>query len=1013
MPVLPFWLAVPALAFMLIIPGFVTLQLILGAGKTQLPVKASGLKRAEQVFWSLTLSLSLAGWVSLTLAELGFFSIWLVLGLVVGWSAIGFGWLWRGGYRQAWWRERLTLPDRRKIGLDGWLLVALLTGATGLLYFAPHETLAGSQDSGVYYATGANIARTGKLINYDPLLQGVWQVSQDPAIGPKVIPLVLQGPAKQENRALFARHLRLPGFFVPDNEDGLAAGQTVPQGFHLYPSFLALGYGLFGVRGESLVTPLFGIMAIFAVYLACTRLFPARRQRWIAPVATLLLLLNSIQVWFSRESLWEMLGEFLVFTAIYAFCLIKQTAPDANETEVTSQPASLAILGGLGVGLAFGLICLAHSQFPFLVWVLAPYLIWIRLTRRWGAAHWWLLITFGLLFFQTVLHIRIFSLAYWEYIFHNVIIDIRSRLSVLIPVGASLLFGLIALDARPDLVLKAEKWLTNKRSWIGLALAALSLLYSFYTYFILVLTVSVDQHSHYPTRYWSLSSYIGAPTTEGSERNLLRLGWYFSPVGMLLVFFGLAWLLWRRLDSKIGFMLAVMGGITLIFLDTNYTQESYIYSLRRYLVVTVPVFSIFMAVVLFETIPEIGSWLSSVWSKRRRIAYARPAGSAGNSMAFAVMPVEVEPAVTRGPAIQENRLTNTGKAPRWSSFLGAALTLALVVFMVWTGKTVYGLSEYGATAEQPGLIAQFDELAARFGPKDMLLFAGDRDPDGKIATPLTYIYGHPGFVLTDAVKNDEVADLISHWEGQGYHVKAMLGPNGGRFAPTGYELKFESAVTIRLHQFEQLSIQKPYGVQLNTLSYAIYDLTKVGKQASFTASAGQGQPESPAGWNLVAGQNDYAALVGGFYEAEKDPDGTGFRWTNQSGIVRVPCMVPEGTAGQLSLTLSAGKRPANKGPVKVAVYLSNYRYADETGKRVELGTVELTSDPQTFSLDIPANQPYLSCSHPENGNTVNSLIVWLSNDQPTTFVPAQSGDGNPDARQLSFKVYQLILHSGK
>ena len=956
------------------------------------------------------LSVFLNGWIGLTLAEIGIFSIGLVLTILLVWSGLVFGWLWRHDYKQAWWRGQFKRPTFRQMKLESWVMLVLIVGASVLFYLAPHETMAGSQDSGVYYATGANIVRSGGLLNHDPLLQGVWDTSQDPAVGSKIIPQVLQGPAKQENRALFSRHLRLPGFFVPNNEDGLAAGQVVAQGFHLFPTYLAFGYALFGVRGESLVTPLFGILAIFAVYLTALRLFPTRKQRWIAPVATLLLMLNGIQVWFARESLWETLGEFLTFTAIYSFCLIGKQVSQTEPAEETTEP-NLSILGGFGVGAAMGLICLAHAQFPFLVWVLPPYFLWMRLTRRWGAAQWWMLISFGLLFCQAVLHIRLFSLAYWEYTFHNVIIEGRYRLNWYIPGGTVLLFALIFIDAQPQRVLAVERWIVRHwKIWAG-GLALISLAYTIYSYFILVYNVSVDQHSHYPDRHWSLSSYIGAPTTEGPERNLLRLGWYFSPVGMVLVFIGLAWLLWKRLNGKTAFLLAIMAGITLLFLDTNYTQENYIYSLRRYAVVTVPAFSIFMAYALFEAFPDWAAGLNRLVGSRRRVKYARAqAAGAGGGVAFAVLPVETAPV----PITTDTPTVDIGKPKtNWGFWLGVGLTIVLVGFMAWTGKTIYTLSEYGAGDGQPGLIAQFDALANQFGPKDVLLFAGDRDPDGKIATPLTYIYGHPAFVLTDAVKNDEVAALIAHWESQGYDVKAMLGPNGGRFAPTGYALNFQNSVTLQFRQFEELDTQKPYNIQLNSLSYAIYDVQKVGQNASFALSAGQGEPNNATGWNLSIGQNDYAALVDGFYQTEKDPDNTAFRWTAQSGVLRVPCMAPDGASGKLSVTLSAGQRPANLGPVTVSVYLSNYRYADENGKRVKLGAVQLTNTPQTFTLDIPAGDPLISCARSDGTPALNSLVLWLSNEQPNTFVPSQSDPGSPDGRQLSFKVYNLKLASGQ
>ena len=157
-------------------------------------------------------------------------------------------------------------------------------------------------------------------------------------------------------------------------------------------------------------------------------------------------------------------------------------------------------------------------------------------------------------------------------------------------------------------------------------------------------------------------------------------------------------------------------------------------------------------------------------------------------------------------------------------------------------------------------------------------------------------------MLPDALKNDETAAVLDRWVAQGYHLKALLGPNGGRFYPPGYNLKFQSDVTITLRQLEDLTIQKPYNVQLNSLSYAIYDLEKVNtnQAGSFARSAGTGQPDTPAGWSLKTGQNDYASLVQGFYETEKDADGTPYRWTEIYRRIADSLHVPEGAGGKLA-----------------------------------------------------------------------------------------------------------------
>lgn len=1014
---LPIWLALPALAFILIVPGFLTYNLVLSFGKpkaSSLILHPSSLSVGEQVFWTVALGVMLAGWVALGLAELGIYSIGLALVILAGWSLAAGGWLWRRGYQGEWWRKQFALPKWSRERLDGWILAALILGTTVLFYLAPHQTILGAQDSGVYYSTGASIARTGAIIIQDPLLKTIGAAAQEDQIGPKVIPQVLQGVAKQENRFLFARNLRLPGFFVRDNDEGLQTGEVVPQFFHLYPAFMAVGYSLFGPQGALGVTPLFGVLGVFAVYLTARRLFPGRKQRWIAPFAGLFLALNGIQVWFARQSLWEMLGEFLLFTGIYAFFLILRPQPagveESDDFKVEPDP-SLRILGGFGTGLAFGLICLAHAQFPVLIWPLVPYLLWMRLTRRWNAAHWWIVIVGGLLLLHSIIHIRIFSLAYFEGIYHHKIIDYLAILHFIIPPAAAGFFLLVVLDAMPQRMLALEVWVLKRWRFAAWGLAGLTLLYLLYNYFIRVYDISTDGQGNYPAKFWSLSSYIGAPTTEGPERTLVRLGWYFSPLGMVIVFAGLTWLIAKKLNGRTGFFLALLAGLTLVFLDTNYTQEHYIYSLRRYVVVTVPAFSIALAYALFEVLPDLASWLGQlrIWNVfDRRMAYAQTAGGSGNNIAFAIVQA-AEPQVVIPVANGEVVTAISGRGRRWGLWTGWLVAGVLVVFLAWTGRTIFALSEYGAGDGQPGLVAEMDQLASRFGPKDVLLFVGDRDTDGKIADPLTYAYGLPSFVVTYSIKNDELAALIQRWEAQGYHIKALLGPNGGRFSPPGYSLKFQSEVDIKLRQLEDLTTQKPYNVQMNDLRYAIYDVQKAGANANFAASAGTGRTDTSGGWNLKIGQNDYASMIEGFYEVEKDKgdNPASYRWVGFSGIVRAPCL-REGAAGRLSVTLAGGMRPSTLPAPPVRISIGNYRFNEDLNKRLVVGTVVLKPGIETYTFDLPANAAPLSCAKSETGGPTNSLIVWMEGAPGSVFVPANYGNSF-DSRQLNFKVYGLNL----
>jgi hypothetical protein len=297
------------------------------------------------------------------------------------------------------------------------------------------------------------------------------------------------------------------------------------------------------------------------------------------------------------------------------------------------------------------------------------------------------------------------------------------------------------------------------------------------------------------------------------------------------------------------------------------------------------------------------------------------------------------------------------------------------------------------------------QLAGKFGPKDILIFVGERDQDAKLSTPLTYAFGIPSFNLTYAVKNDELGDLLRQWEKQGYHLKALLGPNGGRFAPTGFTITPTGETNIVFRQLQQLVTQKPNNAQTNVLTYGIYDV--VDGTAS-TPGYGTGKVDSKEGWTLQMGQSDWPALVNGFYSAERDPDGTLYRWTETDGVLRLPCIAPDSGAARLTLTMSSGStRPAALPLLSVKVFMSYNPYEEPTfndPKRLtELATLTLKPGMQDYTVDLPAGQDKLTC-----GGRSSSLILTLAVDASRSWVPQEQGLGD-DTRRLSIKLTRVNL----
>ena len=109
------------------------------------------------------------------------------------------------------------------------------------------------------------------------------------------------------------------------------------------------------------------------------------------------------------------------------------------------------------------------------------------------------------------------------------------------------------------------------------------------------------------------------------------------------------------------------------------------------------------------------------------------------------------------------------------------------------------------------------------------------------------------------------------------------------------------------------------------------------------------------------------------------------------------------------LTLAGGKRPAALPGAGVSVYVSNYRYSDDTKQWQPLGTLQLGETARTYTLTLPAGAAALSCAKAETGGPVNSLFLWLVPGPQTPFTPADFGGGSTDSRLLSLKFYGMNI----
>jgi len=160
----------------------------------------------------------------------------------------------------------------------------------------------------VYVLSGINLAETGELIAYDPLLADF-----TPSLAAE---LLYAGPAPLMDWRRFW------GIFYVW-QWGLSA---VSFGFlHLHRIWIALFALVFGRVGALYVAPSFGLLSTSGVYFLCQRIFRSEekpnRGAWIGLLGTSFLALNFVQIWNVRHPLSEGLTQYLVVAGFYLVAL--------------------------------------------------------------------------------------------------------------------------------------------------------------------------------------------------------------------------------------------------------------------------------------------------------------------------------------------------------------------------------------------------------------------------------------------------------------------------------------------------------------------------------------------------------------------------------------------------------------------------------------------------------------------------------------------------------------------
>ncbi|MCA1670469.1 MAG: hypothetical protein LC793_24430, partial [Thermomicrobia bacterium] len=500
----------------------------------------------ECAYLAIALGVFVVGPVALVLAMCGVYSLWL-LALIAALGSVAL-------FVIA--RQRALPVVAWQWDRGAWLCLGLLA-VSAALFLRPGETLIGGEDTGIYYNGGVAMAKQGSIFLHDPALA---DIDGDKATVRHLL-------INTDNRRYPLQGDKLfTAFFTDDT-----SGEIVPQFLHLWPAWLAIFYGFFGTLGPAYAPALFGLFGLLGLVLLARRLFG-----WpVALIGGLFLALNGIEVWFVRQTYTEAYQQFALMAALFGLLLLEER-----------RDPSVMRLGAVFAALALGNAALTHEETVFLLLLVVAYAIALILLRAWRRAHTWFFALLGGMIALAVVQAGVFALGYTEGLWHHVYRNIWNQR---IPLAAAGVVGIIFFIVIDRLRARWLPIVTHPRTgrWARYALAAGTALYAIYGY-ILRPHILIGHAG-------TLSSYIGAPTPPGHDANLVRLGWYWSPLGILLIALGATLLIGRTLNRLTGGLLAFALVHTVVFVNETYTDPKYIYALRHHVPVVMPIFALFAA----------------------------------------------------------------------------------------------------------------------------------------------------------------------------------------------------------------------------------------------------------------------------------------------------------------------------------------------------------------------------------------------------------------------------------
>ncbi len=578
-----------------------------------------------------------------------------------------------------------------------------------LIFCQPTEYYFGGRDPGIYAGTAVQLSRLGRLKVEDPLLQGL----------------------KENYPDVFKDvHLKFPGVFMERHGDRY---YTNPQFFHGYTAWLATGHRFFGFDGFLYMTPILALISMLVIYAVVSSLW-SRRTGFLTVV---LLGLNIAQIWYARGPYSEIHSQLITWFSIF---LIVQAWKNKHDL--------MALLAGLTIGTA--LLVRLDNIFVAIPVGLSLIFILAYDKGKLGRWIWTFILSLAAMYLIFVSYALKFNRDYAKHllILRSPIPNSLSLRNLFILLGALSVVGVMIVILLRNQWAKLIQWLRGRRKPIALVIGVGMVLLFGWLYFVRPLN---PNRNLLPEGYYSFR-----------EESLVRLGWYISPLGILLALGGFIDFIHNKFRKQHIFPMLFMLTFCTMYLYNPRIFPDHFWAVRRYVPMIIPSFTIFMAYAL---------------DRISRLTVGK---------------IKLKP-------------------------LSLAVTALLCIFLIHEARPFLHHTEYGGTRQG------VEELASYFDENDLIITWDAQVTPRLAGTPLYLMYGKNVLTVGESFNGENLARFIEDKKAEGWDVYFLLGLDDTYMGELPFHLEYKDTVEFWYTSAEVVEDRKPENVFTNIWEVNIYE----------------------------------------------------------------------------------------------------------------------------------------------------------------------------------------------